>query len=111
MHYGITLGIPFCCKAINQNFDCGCDHCAILRLDSLVLLRRTKMKFEKFSAVECPYMGYHTTQYNAYHPDRTFYCQAAFYLIAEKFDAVRPISALLWRGLTLFGQCSAADYT
>ena len=53
-----------CCKAIDQNFDCGCDRCAILRLDSLVLLRRTKMKFEKFSAVEFPYHGlpYHTVQ-------------------------------------------------
>ena len=25
-----------CCKATDQNFDCGCDRCAILRLDSLL---------------------------------------------------------------------------
>ena len=29
------LEFDVCCKAINQNFDCGCDHCAILHLDSL----------------------------------------------------------------------------
>ena len=28
-----------CCKAIDQNFDCGCDRCAILRLDSLIIMR------------------------------------------------------------------------
>ena len=27
-----------CCKAIDQNFDCGCDRCEILRLDSLLQL-------------------------------------------------------------------------
>ena len=56
-------------------------------------------------------MGHHTVQYSAYHTDGTFYCLAACYPIAEKSDAVRPLSALLWRGLKLFGQCSAADYT
>ena len=32
------LQFDVCCKATNQNFDCGCDHCAILRLDSLHLV-------------------------------------------------------------------------
>ena len=31
------LQFDLCCMAIDQNFDCGCDRCAILRLDSLVL--------------------------------------------------------------------------
>ena len=29
------LQFDVCCKAIDQNFDCGCDHYAILRLDTL----------------------------------------------------------------------------
>ena len=29
-----VLQFDACCKAIEQNFDCGCDRCAILRLDS-----------------------------------------------------------------------------
>ena len=29
------LQFDVCCKAIDQNFDCGCDRCATLRLDSL----------------------------------------------------------------------------
>ena len=31
------LQFDVCCKDIDQNFDCGCDHCAILRLDSLII--------------------------------------------------------------------------
>ena len=31
-----VLQFDVCCKAIDQNFDCGCDRCAILRLDSLM---------------------------------------------------------------------------
>ena len=30
------LQFDVCCKAIDQNFDCGCDRCAILHLDSLI---------------------------------------------------------------------------
>ena len=30
------LQFDVCCKAIDQKFDCGCDRCAILRLDSLI---------------------------------------------------------------------------
>ena len=30
-----VLQFDVCCKAVDQNFNCGCDHCAILRLDSL----------------------------------------------------------------------------
>ena len=30
------LQFDVCCKNIDQNFDCGCDCCAILRLDSLL---------------------------------------------------------------------------
>ena len=29
------LQFDVCYEAIDQNFDCGCDRCAILRLDSL----------------------------------------------------------------------------
>ena len=32
-----VLQFDVCCKAIDQNFDCGCDRCAILRLDSLLI--------------------------------------------------------------------------
>ena len=32
-----VLQFDVCCKAIDQNFDCGCDRCAILRLDSLLV--------------------------------------------------------------------------
>ena len=31
-----VLQFDVCCKAIDQNFDCGCVHCAIWRLDSLL---------------------------------------------------------------------------
>ena len=31
------LQLDVCCNAIDQNFDCGCDRCAILRLDSLAI--------------------------------------------------------------------------
>ena len=30
------LQFDVCCKAIDQNFNCGCDRCAILCLDSLM---------------------------------------------------------------------------
>ena len=33
-----VLQFDVCCKAIDQNFDCGCDRCAILRLDSLLMV-------------------------------------------------------------------------
>ena len=32
------LQFDVCCKDIDQNFDCGCDRCAILRLDSLLVV-------------------------------------------------------------------------
>ena len=32
------LQFDVCCKDIDQNFDCGCDRCAILRLDSLITI-------------------------------------------------------------------------
>ena len=35
-----VLQFDVCCKAIDQNFDCGCDRCAILCLDSLLLYQR-----------------------------------------------------------------------
>ena len=41
-----------CCKAIDQNFDCGCDRCAILRLDSSALIRGIG-KTETGSKVNC----------------------------------------------------------
>ena len=33
------LQFDVCCKANDQNFDCGCDRCTILRLDSLIGVR------------------------------------------------------------------------
>ena len=33
-----ALQFDVCCKAIGQNFDCGCDRYAILRLDTLILM-------------------------------------------------------------------------
>jgi len=35
-----VLQFDVCCKGIDQNFDCGCDRYAILRLDSLVRFTR-----------------------------------------------------------------------
>ena len=31
------LQFDVCYKAVDQNFDCGCDRCAIVRLDSLYI--------------------------------------------------------------------------
>ena len=33
------LQFDVCCKAIDQTFNCGCDRCAILGLDSLIIMR------------------------------------------------------------------------
>ena len=44
------LQFDVCCKAIDQNFDCGCDRCAILRLDSLTAVLWLYIEFE-FPAV------------------------------------------------------------
>ena len=35
-----ALQFDVCCQAIDQNFRCGCDHDAILRLDSLIVTAR-----------------------------------------------------------------------
>ena len=32
-----VLQFDVCCKAVDQNLDCGCDRCAILHLDSLIM--------------------------------------------------------------------------
>ena len=37
------LQFDVCCKAIDQNFDCGCDRCAILRLDSLAMVMNVRL--------------------------------------------------------------------
>ena len=41
------LQFDVCCKAIDQNFDCGCDRCIILRLDSLVISPRNSTSFTR----------------------------------------------------------------
>ena len=39
-----ALQFDVCCKAIDQNFDCGCDRYAILRLDWLLLCDASQLE-------------------------------------------------------------------
>ena len=50
------LQFDVCCKAIDQNFICGCDCCAILRLDLLFLhyaCNTIAMMLESLKTIAC----------------------------------------------------------